>query len=62
MESARTNTRAFLLKSIPDPIAQLVRLGFDHPIKKEHIRFETELPEDMQTVIERWKGYVMDRK
>jgi 23S rRNA pseudouridine1911/1915/1917 synthase len=37
-------------------------LGFDHPTKKEPIRFESELPEDMQSVIERWRGYVMDRK
>jgi len=37
-------------------------LGFEHPTTKEHVRFESELPKDMQTVIERWRGYVMDRK
>jgi 23S rRNA pseudouridine1911/1915/1917 synthase len=33
-------------------------LGFEHPSTKQHVRFESELPEDMQSVIERWRGYV----
>ncbi|MFN0034904.1 MAG: RluA family pseudouridine synthase [Saprospiraceae bacterium] len=37
-------------------------LGFDHPNKKEHVRFESELPADIQSVLERWRGYVMERK
>ena len=37
-------------------------LGFEHPTKKEPMRFESELPADMLSVIERWRGYVMDRK
>ncbi|MCW5922006.1 MAG: RluA family pseudouridine synthase [Saprospiraceae bacterium] len=37
-------------------------LGFKHPRTGEHIRFESELPEDMQTVIDRWRVYVNARK
>jgi 23S rRNA pseudouridine1911/1915/1917 synthase len=37
-------------------------LGFTHPRTGEHIRFESALPEDMQTVIDRWRDYVNSRK
>lgn len=37
-------------------------LGFVHPTTKQHIRFESELPDDMQQVIERWRTYVNARK
>lgn len=37
-------------------------LGFEHPVRKEHLRFESELPPDMQTVINRWREYVNGRK
>lgn len=33
-------------------------LGFIHPITKENMFFETELPEDMRLVIEKWREYV----
>lgn len=33
-------------------------LGFTHPVTKEELYFDTELPEDMQQVIERWRKYV----
>lgn len=36
-------------------------LGFEHPSSKKHIRFESDLPADMQTVIDRWREYVTDR-
>lgn len=32
-------------------------LGFMHPIKKEFMRFDTELPEDIQACIQKWKTY-----
>jgi 23S rRNA pseudouridine1911/1915/1917 synthase len=37
-------------------------LGFEHPTTKQQVRFESELPTDMQTVIDRWRGYVQERK
>lgn len=33
-------------------------LGFIHPITKKEIFFETELPDDMKEVIEKWRKYV----
>lgn len=37
-------------------------LGFTHPRTGEHIRFESELPADMQMVIDKWRDYVHARK
>ena len=36
-------------------------LGFIHPTTGQYIHFESELPNDMQTVIERWHNYVANR-
>lgn len=36
-------------------------LGFQHPGTLEEMHFDTELPKDMQMVIEKWKGYVSGR-
>lgn len=33
-------------------------LGFIHPTTNEHIFFESEIPEDLQTVIDKWKAYI----
>jgi len=35
-------------------------LGFIHPTTKEFIHFETELPADISTVIEKWRNYVKE--
>ena len=37
-------------------------LGFTQPITKERLHFETDLPEDLQTVLEKWRVYVGSRK
>lgn len=37
-------------------------LGFIHPETGENMLFDTELPVDMQSVIEKWRGYVKDKK
>ncbi|WP_121354897.1 RluA family pseudouridine synthase [Flavisolibacter nicotianae] len=37
-------------------------LGFIHPSTGEEINFETELPDDMHQVIEKWRGYVKTLK
>jgi len=36
-------------------------LGFTHPTTKKEMFFETELPEDMKEVIEKWRGYSSGR-
>ncbi len=32
-------------------------LGFNHPINGKYIHFDSELPEDMQAAINKWRGY-----
>lgn len=32
-------------------------LGFEHPTTHKHLHFESPLPADMQSVIEKWRGY-----
>ena len=33
-------------------------IGFVHPVTKKEMLFESELPDDMQGLIEKWRGYV----
>lgn len=35
--------------------------GFVHPSTGKYIYFESDLPEDMRTVIDRWRNYVANR-
>ena len=37
-------------------------LGFEHPVTKEEMYFESELPEDMQALIEKWRCYTFNRE
>lgn len=37
-------------------------LGFTHPRTGEKVYFESDLPQDMQTVINKWREYVQSRK
>ncbi len=32
-------------------------LGFEHPVTHQYMRFDSELPEDMQLCIEKWRNY-----
>ncbi|OFY87822.1 MAG: RNA pseudouridine synthase [Bacteroidetes bacterium RIFCSPLOWO2_12_FULL_35_15] len=34
-------------------------LGFNHPVTGKYIHFDSELPEDMQAVIQKWRGYTI---
>lgn len=36
-------------------------LGITHPITKEKMFFDSELPEDMTTVLEKWRKYMKDK-
>ncbi|MEE4115650.1 MAG: RluA family pseudouridine synthase [Marinilabiliaceae bacterium] len=36
-------------------------LSFDHPLSGKRMEFETELPDDMQAVIDKWKTYIAGR-
>ncbi len=45
-------------KIIPRQSLHAKSLGFIHPGTDEYIFFDSELPEDMQKVIEKWRGYI----
>jgi 23S rRNA pseudouridine1911/1915/1917 synthase len=36
-------------------------LGFTHPVTGQELFFSTELPIDMQALIEKWRGYTINR-
>ena len=44
-------------KALPRQALHAKTLGFIHPTTGEMKRFDTELPQDMQDVIERWRNY-----
>jgi 23S rRNA pseudouridine1911/1915/1917 synthase len=50
------------LKLLPRQALHAKVLGFIHPRTGERMYFESNLPEDMQTVIEQWRKYVASRK
>ncbi len=45
-------------KIIPRQALHAKTLGFEHPITKERMEFDSELPEDFKGVIEKWEHYV----
>jgi 23S rRNA pseudouridine1911/1915/1917 synthase len=42
-------------KELPRQALHARSLGFQHPITKEHLSFTSPLPEDMKTVIDKWR-------
>jgi 23S rRNA pseudouridine1911/1915/1917 synthase len=44
-------------KALPRQALHAKTLGFMHPTTGEMMRFDTELPQDFQDCIERWRGY-----
>ncbi|EZH72800.1 pseudouridine synthase [Aquimarina atlantica] len=48
-------------KVLPRQALHARTLGFEHPVTKEHMHFETPIPEDMQQCIERWKKYAKNQ-
>ncbi|RZJ34456.1 MAG: RluA family pseudouridine synthase [Flavobacterium sp.] len=44
-------------KILPRQALHAKTLGFKHPVTGEMMRFDTELPQDMQSCIEKWRGY-----
>jgi 23S rRNA pseudouridine1911/1915/1917 synthase len=45
-------------KIIPRQALHAKTLGFIHPVTKEYLRFDSELPPDFKEVIEKWEHYV----
>jgi 23S rRNA pseudouridine1911/1915/1917 synthase len=50
------------LKIIQRQALHAAVLEFEHPTKGERMRFESELPEDMNAVLEKWRNYVSTRQ
>src|SRR6056297_2286928 len=48
-------------KMLPRQALHAKTLGFVHPVSGEKMQFDTELPEDMHTVIEKWDNYIANR-
>lgn len=44
-------------KIMPRQALHAKTLGFVHPVTGEMMRFDTELPDDMKALIEKWRGY-----
>lgn len=49
-------------KLLPRQALHAKTLGFTHPITKKKLQFDSELPEDMQLAIEKWRNYTVHRK
>jgi 23S rRNA pseudouridine1911/1915/1917 synthase len=48
-------------KILPRQALHAKTLGFIHPTTNEKMIFDSELPEDMATVIEKWENYISNR-
>jgi 23S rRNA pseudouridine1911/1915/1917 synthase len=44
---------------IPGQALHAKTLGFEHPVKKEFMRFDSELPEGFAKILEKWRKYVI---
>ncbi|MFP9114231.1 RluA family pseudouridine synthase [Flavobacterium sp. RHBU_3] len=44
-------------KALPRQALHAKTLGFEHPVTKEFMRFDSELPQDMVDCIEKWRTY-----
>lgn len=42
---------------IPRQALHAKTLGFEHPVSKEYMRFDTDIPSDLQQVVEKWRIY-----
>jgi len=49
-------------KILPRQALHAKTLGFIHPITKKKLQFDSELPEDMQLAIEKWRNYTVHQK
>lgn len=55
-----TNYKQFVnntFTTLPRQALHAKTLGFNHPVTKEKLQFDSEIPSDIQDAIERWKNY-----
>jgi len=51
-----------VFKLIPRHALHAKSIGFIHPETREYVKFESELPEDIQAALDKWKHYVTHKK
>jgi 23S rRNA pseudouridine1911/1915/1917 synthase len=59
-----TNYKAFVnncFATIPRHALHAKSLGFEHPVTKKEMLFDSEYPEDLKAVLERWSNYFENR-
>jgi len=49
-------------KVLPRQALHAKTLGFEHPITKKWMQFDSEMPEDMQLAVEKWRNYTVHQK
>jgi 23S rRNA pseudouridine1911/1915/1917 synthase len=49
-------------KILPRQALHAKSLAFDHPVSGKRLSFDSDLPTDMQTVIEKWRDYISTRE
>ena len=49
-------------KVLPRQALHAKTLGFTHPVTRKYMTFNSELPEDMQRCIEKWRNYSINQK
>ncbi len=49
-------------KVLPRQALHAKTLGFEHPTTKKWIQFDSEMPEDMQLCLEKWRNYTVHQK
>lgn len=50
------------LNILPRQALHAQSIGFEHPTTKEWMQFSSDLPDDMQQVLDKWRGYVSTRQ
>lgn len=51
-----------VFKMLPRQALHARSLGFIHPHTKEYVKFESDLPEDISTALDKWRHYVTHKK
>ena len=49
-------------KTLPRQALHAKTLGFQHPITNEFLQFNSEMPQDMQLCLEKWRNYTINQK
>ncbi|MDX5584974.1 MAG: RluA family pseudouridine synthase [Aureibaculum sp.] len=49
-------------KILPRQALHAKTLGFEHPVTKKWLQFDSEIPEDMHLAIEKWRNYTTHQK